>query len=166
MFKEQYIRDNEKLHAKETLLMEIKEKNAHEKMALTPKQKFVRYGAVFAAFALVIAGVFGALYAGRGTNATQEAAVTSADGAQVTIETYDDIYALIENMQSAYGLAAGGVMMESAVRGDTGVASVASDTNTAQEAPMAASAPPVNVEGGNTEVSVTVSGEAVLEGGK
>lgn len=33
-------------------------------------------------------------------------------------------------------------------------------------APMAASAPPVNVEGGNTEVSVTVSGEAVLEGGK
>ena len=42
MFKEQYIRDNEKLHAKETLLMEIKEKNAHEKIALTSKQKFVR----------------------------------------------------------------------------------------------------------------------------
>lgn len=33
-------------------------------------------------------------------------------------------------------------------------------------APMAASAPPVNVEGGNTEVSVTVSGEAVLEGAR
>ncbi len=33
-------------------------------------------------------------------------------------------------------------------------------------APMAAAAPPVNVEGGNTEVSVTVSGEAVLEGAK
>jgi len=28
MFKEQYIRDNDKLKAKETLLMEIKEKNA------------------------------------------------------------------------------------------------------------------------------------------
>jgi uncharacterized secreted protein with C-terminal beta-propeller domain len=95
---------------------------------------------VFAAFALVIAGVFGALYAGRGPSATPEAAVASADGAQVTIETYDDIYSLIENMQSAYGLAAGGVMMESAVRGDTGAASVASDTNTAQEAPMATSA--------------------------
>lgn len=140
MFKEQYIRDNEKLHAKETLLMEIKEKNAHEKIALTSKQKFVRYGAVFAAFALVIAGVFGALYAGRGPGATPETAVASADGAQVTIETYDDIYSLIENMQSAYGLAAGGVMMESAVRGDTGAASVASDTNTSQEAPMATSA--------------------------
>lgn len=33
-----------------------------------------------------------------------------------------------------------------------------------QASAMAASAPPVNVEGGNTEVSVTVSGEAVLEG--
>ncbi len=53
MFKEQYIRDNDKLKAKETLLMEIKEKNAREKIALTPKQKFVRYGAVFAAFLLV-----------------------------------------------------------------------------------------------------------------
>ncbi|MCC7326170.1 MAG: SIMPL domain-containing protein [Burkholderiales bacterium] len=31
-------------------------------------------------------------------------------------------------------------------------------------APMAAAAPPVSIEGGNTEVTVTVSGEAVLEG--
>ena len=61
MFKEQYIRDNDKLKAKETLLMEIKEKNAREKIALTPRQKFVRYGAVFAAFVLVAAGVFGVL---------------------------------------------------------------------------------------------------------
>ena len=59
MFKEQYIRDNDKLKAKETLLMEIKEKHTREKIALTPRQKFVRYGAVFAAFVLVAAGVFG-----------------------------------------------------------------------------------------------------------
>ena len=52
MFKEQYIRDNDKLKAKETLLMEIKEKNTREKIARTPRQKFVRYGAVFAAFVL------------------------------------------------------------------------------------------------------------------
>ena len=43
--------------------MEIKEKNAREKMALTPKQKFVRYGAVFAAFVLVAVGVFGTINA-------------------------------------------------------------------------------------------------------
>lgn len=36
----------------------------------------------------------------------------------------------------------------------------------AAAAPMSASAAPVNVEGGNSEVSVTVSGEAVLEGAR
>ena len=69
MFKEQYIRDNDKLKAKETLLMEIKEKNTREKIALTPRQKFVRYGAVFAAFILVAAGVFGVTQLGKGTSA-------------------------------------------------------------------------------------------------
>ena len=103
MFKEQYIRDNEKLHAKETLLMEIKEKNAREKIALTPRQKFVRYGAVFAAFVLVAAGIFGTIYATKGANgATPENAALSAaaDGTTpVDVESSDDIYAMIEAMQ-------------------------------------------------------------------
>ena len=120
MFKEQYIRDNDKLKAKETLLMEIKEKNAREKIALTPKQKFVRYGAVFAAFLLVAAGVFGALYANRGTDAaaTPENATLSAAAAPTEINSYDDVYAMIEAMQSGYsngGALAGGVMMDGAM---------------------------------------------------
>ena len=62
MFKEQYIRDNEKLHAKETLLMEIKNKDAQRKGAeqknhLTPKQAWIRYGAIAAAFVLVAGGM-------------------------------------------------------------------------------------------------------------
>ena len=118
MFKEQYIRDNDKLKAKETLLMEIKEKNTREKIALTPRQKFVRYGAVFAAFVLVAAGVFGVAQLGKGSsaapvNVTLSAAADSSDVREV--KSYDDIYGLIETMQNNNAVYSGGVMMESAV---------------------------------------------------
>ena len=117
MFKEQYIRDNDKLKAKETLLMEIKEKNTREKIARTPRQKFVRYGAVFAAFVLVAAGVFGVTQLGKGTsaapvNATLSAGSNSSDIREV--KSYDDIYGLIETMQNNNTVYSGGVMMESA----------------------------------------------------
>ena len=144
MFKEQYIRDNEKLKAKETLLMEIKEKNTREKIALTPRQKFVRYGAVFAAFVLVAAGVFGALYATRGNSATPENATLSAttDGATGTqtvteVKNYDDLYSLIENMQSANGLMTGGVAMDGATASGAEVKTEAATTTA--EAPVSSS---------------------------
>ncbi len=129
MFKEQYIRDNDKLKAKETLLMEIKEKNTREKIALTPRQKIVRYGAVFAAFVLVAAGVFGVTQLGKGTSATPanvtlSAAADSADVQEVT--SYDDLYGLIESMQNNNVLYDGGVMMESAVADGTTAAAAPS----------------------------------------
>ena len=142
MFKEQYIRDNDKLKAKETLLMEIKEKNTREKIALTPRQKFVRYGAVFAAFILVAAGVFGTLYATRGNNsatpanatlsATTENATSATDGTPATaaiteVTSYDDIYGLIESMQTKYGMSGGGVMMEAATTDTAAAAAPAAD---------------------------------------
>ena len=107
MFKEQYIRDNDKLKAKETLLMEIKEKHTREKIALTPRQKFIRYGTVFAAFLLVAVSVFGIINANKGTSATPANMALSAEAATAaevkTVESYDDIYGLIESMQSKYG---------------------------------------------------------------
>ena len=129
MFKEQYIRDNDKLKAKETLLMEIKEKNAREKIALTPRQKFVRYGAVFAAFILVAAGVFGVTQLGKGSsaapaNVTLSAAADSADVQEVT--SYDDLYGLIQSMQNNNVLYDSGVMMESAVADGTTAAAAPS----------------------------------------
>ncbi len=133
MFKEQYIRDNDKLKAKETLLMEIKEKNTREKIALTPRQKFVRYGAVFAAFVLVAAGVFGVTQLGKGTSAAPENTTLSAaaDSSDVReVKNYDDIYGLIESMQNNNTVYSGGVMMESAV----------ADGATAAEAPRASEA--------------------------
>ena len=157
MFKEQYIRDNDKLHAKETLLMEIKEKNAREKIALTPKQKFVRYGAVFAAFLLVAVSVFSALYVTKGGNnatATPENAMLSAAGAPTEIKTYDDVYAMIEAMQAGttYGGApAGGVMMDGAMAKESATTAAAPSAATS-EAPAAVMDSNVDYSGTNVQV--------------
>ena len=159
MFKEQYIRDNDKLHAKETLLMEIKEKNAREKIALTPKQKFVRYGAVFAAFLLVAASVFGALYASKGDNtaATPENATLSAAAAPTEINTYDAVYAMIEAMQNGMGYErggalAGGVMMDGAMVKTESATTAAAPSAAAVEAPAVAMDSNVDYSGTNVQV--------------
>jgi uncharacterized secreted protein with C-terminal beta-propeller domain len=157
MFKEQYIRDNDKLKAKETLLMEIKEKNAREKIALTPKQKFVRYGAVFAAFLLVAAGVFGALYASKGNNttATPENAMLSAAGAPTEIKTYDDVYAMIEAMQNGTangGPRAGGAMMDGAMVKTESATTAAAPSAATSEAPAAVMDSNVDYSGTNVQV--------------
>ncbi len=181
MFKEQYIRDNDKLKAKETLLMEIKEKNTREKIALTPRQKFVRVGAVFAAFVLIAVGSLGTLLVTGGnrtaasentmmTASAESAADVSSDGVAsaasqgtaattqaaipANIESYDDIYALIEAMQSNYGPYAGGVMLESAATDSAAAApaagAVKTETATA-EAPVATDSG-VDYSGTNVQV--------------
>ncbi|NLI53311.1 MAG: hypothetical protein GX417_03205 [Clostridiales bacterium] len=169
MFKEQYIRDNDKLKAKETLLMEIKEKHTREKIALTPRQKFVRYGAVFAAFVLVAAGVFGAISATRSadgaapqnatlSSAAESAATAAQDNAAVTeVQNYDDIYAMIQAMQSGYGVNTGGVMLEGAARDDVMAAAPAAD---AAKTEVAAAEAPVSAGGGldYSETNVQVKG--------
>ncbi len=179
MFKEQYIRDNDKLKAKETLLMEIKEKNTREKIALTPRQKFVRFGAVFAAFALVAVGAFGTLLVTGGNrtpaqeSATMSAAAdnaatgsadvmapaatqTQSETAKLTvpanIESYDDIYALIEQMQNANVATNGGVMMESAADGATTAAAPA-PAGAVAKADTVAQAPAMDT--GSTDYSGT-----------
>ncbi len=159
MFKEQYIRDNDKLHAKETLLMEIKEKNAREKIALTPKQRFVRYGAVFAAFLLVAVSVFSALYATKGDNtaATPENATLSAAEATTEINTYDDVYAMIEAMQNGMGYErggalAGGVMMDGAMVKTESATTAAAPSAATSEAPAAVMDSNVDYSGTNVQV--------------
>lgn len=106
MFKEQYIRDNEKLHAKETLLMEIKEKDADRKQSASRRQKWVRYGAVAAAFVLVLGGVIGAVAASRSAGTEQTAQTVSAAETSA-VASYDDIYELIEQMQNSYDMGSG-----------------------------------------------------------
>ncbi len=159
MFKEQYIRDNDKLKAKETLLMEIKEKNTREKIALTPRQKFVRYGAVFAAFVLVAAGVFGVTQLGKGTsaapaNVTLSAAADSSDVREV--KSYDDIYALIEQMQNKYASTNGGVMMESAVSDGATMAAPAGAAEAKSDS--VAQAPSTSTSTDYSETNVQVKG--------
>jgi uncharacterized secreted protein with C-terminal beta-propeller domain len=178
MFKEQYIRDNDKLKAKETLLMEIREKHTREKIALSPRQKFVRFGAVLAAFALVAVGAFGTLLVTGGTRtaasenamlaaAPENAASAALDGAvsqgeetttqaaiPASVESYDDIYALIENIQNNSGFYAGGAVLESAARDDAIAAPAAGEAKTqaaAAEAP-APTADGIDYSGTNVQV--------------
>ncbi len=126
MFKEQYHRDNEKLHVKETLLMEIKKKQAGEAprpWAERRKSSFVRYGAAAAAAVLVVGGVLGAVLAGARVNAgpapaegvmaaaadstaAQEAAPAAqrralqAESDSVrAMNSYDELYELFEQMR-------------------------------------------------------------------
>lgn len=110
--------------------MEIKEKHTREKIALTPRQKFVRYGAVFAAFVLVAAGVFGVTQLSKTSAPAPENATlaAAADTQSVTeVDSYDDIYGMIETMQTRNGMYAGGVMMESAVSDGAMAAPAAGD---------------------------------------
>ena len=169
MFKEQYIRDNDKLKAKETLLMEIKEKNTREKIALTPKQKFVRYGAVFAAFLLVAVSVFGIINANNpgsaapanmALSATENQAQSEKATAVTSVESYDDIYGLIETMQNNNAMA-GGVMLESAAA-DGAMAAPASGAKTeaAAEAPAPGAANPGTPDYSGTNVQVKGVDEA------
>lgn len=138
--------------------MEIKEKNAREKIALTPKQKFVRYGAVFAAFLLVAAGVFGALYANRGTNAaaTPENLTLSAASTPTEINTYDDVYAMIEAMQNGYGnrggVVASGAMMDGAMVKTESATTAAAPSAATSEAPAVAMDSTVDYSGTNVQV--------------
>ncbi|MBA4347428.1 MAG: hypothetical protein C0413_01045, partial [Clostridiales bacterium] len=185
MFKEQYIRDNDKLKAKETLLMEIKEKHTRERIALTPRQKFVRFGAVFAAFALIAVGAFGTLLVTGGDRtpapestmmsaAAENAATSSADvmapaasqgttgttkvDVPASVESYDDIYSMIESMQSAYG----GVMMEGAngVMAAPAAGEAKTDMATQEAAAPSASMDSTGVDYSGTNVQVKGVDEA------
>ena len=132
MFKEQYIRDNEKLHAKETLLMEIKEKNAQQKQNASRRQKWVRYGAVAAAFVFIIGGAIGAIAASRSAETAETTqSVSAADTSAVT--SYDDIYELIEQMQGSYdtgsGIRYGVAVSEESTEADGAAEVPAPDTN-------------------------------------
>ena len=159
MFKEQYIRDNDKLTAKETLLMEIKEKNTRERIALTPRQKFVRYGAVFAAFVLVAAGVFGVTQLNKTSAPVPENATLAAADTQTMTEanSYDDIFGAIETIQNRNGIYAGGVMTESAVADGAMAAPVAGEAKT-ESAAAAPVAEPSAASPDYSETNVQVKG--------
>ncbi|HWP21702.1 MAG TPA: beta-propeller domain-containing protein, partial [Candidatus Cryosericum sp.] len=168
MFKEQYIRDNEKLHAKETLLMEIKNKDAQRKGAeqknhLTPRQAWVRYGAVAAAFVLIAGGIIGTVFANRsnspapGGTQTLSAAAESTAGDVVSVENYDDIYALIEQMQTSYDT---GVVYDGAVQTEEAAIAGGAEVKAADSAATTAEAPVASANGSldYSETNVQVKG--------
>ncbi|MEG1754788.1 MAG: beta-propeller domain-containing protein [Clostridia bacterium] len=146
MFKEQYIRDNEKLHAKETLLMEIKNKVTQEEPVRKRRNAFVRYGAVAAAVVLIAGGILGLALNGRANTAAvpMAAAVGSQESADVAVpgltettlfNNYDELFELMETMQINRANVKSSAANESAPAPmDSGTESAAADT------PLSASA--------------------------
>ena len=107
MFREQYIRDNEKLRAKETLLMEIKQK-ARKNSRPAARTGWVRYGAVAAAILLVAGGVLGMILsqAGQSTSAEEHQSLSAArsgeagDASPMEVTDYNQLYDVIENLNN------------------------------------------------------------------
>lgn len=158
--------------------MEIKEKYTREKIALTPRQKFVRFGAVFAAFALIAVGALGTLLVTGGektaapestmmsaaaenaeTSSTEVMAPAASQDAAAaplevpaSVESYDDIYGLIEQMQTRNGMMTGGVMLESA---DGAMAAPAAGEAKGEMATQEAAAPSVSMDSSGVDYSGT-----------
>ena len=145
--------------------MEIKEKHTREKIALTPKQKFVRYGTVFAAFLLVAVSVFGVINANKATPASENmtmSAAASEDSAVTAVESYDDIYGMIEEMQTRNGMYSGGVMLEGAIVDSAVEAPAAGEakTDVAMEQSTAATSDSGSADYSETNVQVKGVDEA------
>ncbi len=164
MFKEQYIRDNEKLHAKETLLMEIKNQARREESRDARRQRFVRYGAVAAALLLVAGGVFGAVFAAHSGNTVQPTAEQTLSAAEASGDTaaevtdYNDIYDLIEQMQTVdrgYGV----TVTEEASADEAAEAPAPSvDTETTESAGSMVKGSTLNGDTDYSETNVQVKG--------
>lgn len=176
MFEEQYRRDNDRLHAREELLMEIKKKAAASE---PPKARrvFMRYGAIAAALLLVIGGTAGILlHGGNGgqsaapmalsaEQATDTRAAETSDG-MVVLNDYDDLYSLLMETRNAYMR---GVSMNETSGSDMLFEAVPTDEPAAEEAAMdaagdnvIAAAPMAEMNGAGgedyTETNVQVKG--------
>ena len=146
MFKEQYIRDNERLHAREGLLMDIQKKAAADKRRADRMPRYALWGAAVAAAILLAIGIPWLVRKG-GPSAGTPQAVSAAAGAAGTqgpapdaaahdATGYDELYALIEQSYGGMDATDGGVMATAAA------------VDAAVEAPAAAegSAPKANAE--------------------
>ena len=128
MFKEQYIRDNEKLQAKEALFMEIQNKLNQENEKTSRRNSVLRWAAVAAAALLVVGGTLGIVLANArttkpGTPDVPQALSADPDRANDAVTafgSYDEIYQMIDTMLHSRGgtIAGGGmddVILEEAV---------------------------------------------------
>ncbi len=162
MFKEQYIRDNEKLHVKEALFMDIQNKLDRENTGAGRRSRFVRWAAVAAAAVLVIGGTLGVVLSGSRTAPADAESPQSVSTQGVSAESVADYDALYELISSAGGAWRG------ASAGDTGFAVTTDEAveEETAETPMAAAAAEDNASasaagsesGGHSGTNVQVAG--------
>ena len=123
MFSEQYRRDNEKLHAKETLLMEIKRQQEQETKQAAKRARFTRYAVAAAVAVVVFAGAI-SLLANRPKVDTQ---LNGVSAAAATAETFDTAALPAEQPEAA--------MLEAIAETVEGEANVLSDGGASAETP-------------------------------
>ncbi|HWQ07062.1 MAG TPA: beta-propeller domain-containing protein [Feifaniaceae bacterium] len=141
--------------------MEIKEKDAQRKEKFSRKQAWVRYGAVAAAFVLIAGGIIGTVFANRsnspasdGTQTLSAAAESATDGV-VTVENYDDIYALIEQMKTSYET---GAVYDGAVQTEEAALSGGAEVKASDSATATAESPVASGTSDYSETNVQVAG--------
>ncbi|MEN6595701.1 MAG: beta-propeller domain-containing protein [Clostridiaceae bacterium] len=141
--------------------MEIKEKDAQRKEKFSRKQAWVRYGAVAAAFVLIAGGIIGTVFANRsnspasdGTQTLSAAAESATDGV-VTVENYDDIYALIEQMQTSYET---GMVYDGAVQTEEAAIASGAEVKASDSATATAESPVASGTSDYSETNVQVAG--------
>lgn len=153
MFKEQYIRDNEKLHAKEALFMEIQNKLNQEDQKRSRRNRIVRWTAVAAAALLVLGGTLGIVLANA-----KPAVRTPQSLSTESFRDYNELYDMIASVNEArngYSFGFDGVVTDEAMpapmAAPTGEAGAADDSSASLGAADAGS-------GDHSETNVQVAG--------
>ena len=163
MFKEQYIRDNEKLHAKEALFMEIQDKLNQESKKTSRRSTVLRWTAVAAAALLVVGGTLGIVLANARTTKPGPAdhpQVLSADAADTVkaFDSYDELYNTIISMNSGRGAVLGGMTDDIAVEEEASSADMAAPSAAPAEGATGATTQANDGGSGHSETNVQVAG--------
>ncbi len=162
MFKEQYIRDNEKLHAKEALFMEIQNKLNQEDKKPSRRNSVLRWAAVAAAALLVVGGTLGIVLSNArtiqpGATDTPQTLLADAGDAVTSFGSYDEIYRMIDTMLHSRGSTMSGGGLDDMVLEE---AAPEADMAAPNAAPMDGSkaAATATDESGHSETNVQVAG--------
>ena len=95
MFEEEYRRDNEGIHAPDSLYMEIQRQVRREEKRAAHRKTFVRYGSAAAAILLVAGGLFSGLLSPKGAPEAADQAVAAPMAARMVGEPSADIEAVL-----------------------------------------------------------------------
>jgi len=160
MFKEQYVRDNDRLEAKEALFMEIQDKLTQEQQTKVKRNRFVRWTAIAATMLLVFGGTLGlVLPKAKKADINKEQQSLSAD----SVLDYATLYDMVETLGGSngwHGRGLGGFMNDGMVlvEDEVPMAEMAAPAAAPAEDSSGSSTAYFQNETGHSETNVQVAG--------